>query len=214
MTFNEKLQEAFALFEAGELRAAKNIYNRLFISDLTVEEKIQVRFNYGYLLLEQQQMQDALHNYEAALHLAQHLGDKERISQAYHQIGMVYRLAENYEKALDHFKIERNYIERNFPNNQLFIAANAYETGYTNLLAENIKNAAPHLNAALTHSLKTNDPVMTACAYRGLGDLYRAQKNYEAAENAYKQSVFHFTKAQDEMGVSEVMERLLALAEG
>lgn len=208
MNFNQKLQEAFTLAEQGFIDEAKTIYRELFSSRLTDKQKVDVRFNYGYLLIENQQIIDAIINYEAALHLAQNLRDKEIIAQSYHQLGRVHRMAEQFTKAAEYFQKERRYIERNFPDHQLFLAANEYEFGYTKLMAGDLKQAKIHLDQCLQYALKSEDYVMKACAYRGLGDYYKEKNNVQKAEEMYLSSLQHFTQAKDEMGIREIEEKI------
>lgn len=213
MSFQEQLNKAFQEFEKGHLTEAEHIYEELFSRELSAKEEIQVRFNYGYYLLERKRFEEAIDNYRRTLVLAQNENNKELISQSYHQIGMVYRVMEQYDKALDQFQQEREYINRHFPDNILFLAANSYEIGYTHLLNNQLGDAKKHLDLSIRYALESGDYIMIACYYRGLGDYYGKRSNLDKAMRMYKESIAFFKQADDIKGMQEVKERVVGLGQ-
>lgn len=211
MTFRSKLNDAFQRFEDGDLKEAERIYNDLFAEELSATLEIQVRFNYGYLLVEQNKLVEALNNYQRTLDLAYHLNDKTLISQSYHQIGMVHRVFGEYVHALIYFQKERDYIDEHFSDNLLFLAANDYEMGVTNLLNNQFTRAKDYLDLSLKHALNSDDHVMIACSYRGLGDYYKASSETNNARKMYNKSIHFFMQANDQIGVKEVEEKIHTL---
>lgn len=211
MNFRSKLNNAFQRFEDGDLKEAERIYNDLFAEELSATLEIQVRFNYGYLLVEQNQFAKALKNYQRTLDLAYKLKDRTLISQSYHQIGMVYRVSGEYDNALFSFQKERYYIDKHFSDNLLFLAANEYEMGYINLLNNQFKRAKDNLDLSLRYALNSEDNVMIACSYRGQGDYYLTSSNIDKARKMYNKSIHFFKQENDQIGVKEVEEKINTL---
>lgn len=141
MTFSDRISLAFRLFEENKLTESKEVYDDLLSGSLTEKEKNALRYNYGYLLAELNQVDEAIRNYDKLLQIGKDTSDKEIISQAIHQKGMVYRLSHQYEKALEEFLKESAYINDHFSNRPLFHSANYYELGYTHLLLKEYERA-------------------------------------------------------------------------
>lgn len=208
MTFQNQLKNAFQLFEKGNLKEAEHIYQELLHKELSAKQEIQIRFNFGYLLAEQEQLEKALKNYQRVLDLSQFLNDYELILQSHHQMGMVYRVSQQYDDAFAQFQKERSYIDKYFSDNSLFLASNEYEIGLVNLLSNKFEQAKLHLDTSLEHSLKSEDDIMKACAYRGLGDYYRGISKLSEAKEMYKESLQYFKIEGDTQGIAEVEEKL------
>jgi tetratricopeptide (TPR) repeat protein len=208
MTFQTKLAQAFNLFEDGKWNKSIEIYKRLLTRPLSTDDKIKLRFGYGYPLSAAGLVEEALTNYYDLKELGERTNRNDIVSQAIHQLGMVHRQAKQYEEALEKFHKEQNFIKKQFPNNSLFIAANTYELGYTNLLLNNDEEAYRYLKESLVLSEKTKDAIMIASAHRGLGEYYLSQTNHVLAKKHFNESIRYFNKDSDHKGKQEVEELL------
>lgn len=211
MTFSDKLSLAFRLFEDGKLAESKSIYDELISESLTEKEEVALRYNYGYLLTELNQVDEAINNYDKLLEIGKDTNNKEIISQAIHQKGMVYRLSYQYEKALKEFLKEYAYINEHFLNRPLFYSANYYELGYTHLLLKEYDSANSFLKLSLEQALISKDTTMLACSYRGLGEYHQSQSEKEEARSYYEKSIKEFQSVPDDYGVEEVEELIRSL---
>lgn len=122
--------------------------------DLTIDEEIQLRDGYGYPLSEFGLIEEAIDNYSELEEIGRKLSNKELISQAIHQIGMVYRQNKQYEKVLDKFYEEKRFITEHFEHNLLFKAVTNYELGYTKLLKNYFEAAYDYLKTSLNEAVK------------------------------------------------------------
>jgi len=208
MDFDKKLNLAFEYFEGGKLNEASTLYDELLTNSTTNKEESAVRLNYGYVLAELNRLNEALENYELLESLGIKIGNKKIISQSYHQQGMVYRLAENYSKAIDLFTQERHYINAHFPLKHLFLAANNYELGYTYLLMNEFEKSNHFLHLSLDKAILTQDPIMLGSSYRGLGEYYQVINQSNKARRYFNKSLQHFTKAEDIIAVEKVKQLL------
>lgn len=90
------------------------------------------------------------------------------------------------------FEKEQKFICQYFKDNLLFRAANLYELGYTNLLLAHNGVAYSYLVDSLNAAEKTQDPIMIACAQRGLGEFYIRNKEIERARTYLEQSLSYY----------------------
>lgn len=208
MSIQEQLNRAFHLFEEKEFDASIKIYGELLQNGLSVKDEITLRYAYGYPLSEMGCVEEAIDNYSRLKELGEQENNLEIISQAIHQQGMVYRQAAQFEKALEHFLAEREMIHSHFKENKLFQSANNYELGYTHLLMGNYPEASNYLEKSLIEAKVSQDPMMIACAYRGLGEYHAGLLNKEKALNCFEESIRYFEIASDEIGAAEV-EKLI-----
>lgn len=206
MNFKNELGLAFQLFEEKKLNESKKLYEKILENQLTLEEEIQLRYGYGYPLSELGLVEEAIQNYSELEKGGREIKNKEIISQAIHQIGMVYRQNKKYEKALDKFYEEKNFIKEHFEDNLLFIAANNYEIGYTHFLRNNYEEAYNFLKQSLKIANQTEDLIMIASSQRALGEYYSKQNNYSKSIEYFEESIRNFEKASDYLGVSEVKQ--------
>jgi tetratricopeptide (TPR) repeat protein len=154
----------FKLFEEKKFIESKELYEKILDSPLTVQEEIQLRYGYSCPLSELGFVEKALEKYFELEDLGKETSNKELISQSIHQRDMVYRQNKEYSKALKKFVEEKNFIQKRSSNNHLFMAANLYEIGYTNLLKNNVKEAYHYLTKRLTVAKEIDDFIMIASA--------------------------------------------------
>lgn len=204
MNFHDEIALAFHLFEENKLNEAIKLYNSILTNRLTIAEEIQVRYAYGYPLSQLGLVEEAIENYVSLEKIGRDYNDMTIVSQATHQLGMVYRQNGQYERALGKFHEERQLIEKYFREHLLFKAANYYELGYTNLLTDKFNEAYSYLNLSLDLALKTKDLIMIACTYRALGEYYSKQNNPEKSITHFNISIQNFEQVSDSQDVLEV----------
>lgn len=208
MTIQDEISRAFQLYEEKAFHDSKVSFEKILKGEMTTAYEIQLRLLYGYPLSALGLVDKAVDNYKKMGELGKNTFRLEIESQAFHQIGMVYREAGQYPEAIDYFVQEQEMIYQHFTKNHLFLAANLYELGYTNLLLENDDVAFSFLMDSLTEAKKSKDLVMEGCAERGLGEFYLKQNEPEAARAYFEESIQSFKEAEDEIGAAEVVEML------
>ena len=208
MAIQDEISRAFQLYEEKAYYDSKTIFEETLQSEMTNADEIQLRFGYGYPLSALGLVDEAVDNYRKLGMLGENTNNHEIVSQAIHQIGMVYRESGQYQEAMTYFLQEQKMIQTHFMENHLFIAANLYELGYTHLLDGNEDLGFKYLRGCLTESYKSGDPIMQACAKRAMGEFYAKQNNLETARDYFKESIQTFNKADDEIGALEVVEML------
>lgn len=159
----------------------------------------------GYIYLYEKKYEDCLEVYQRYLHLAITEKDRENAHIAYHQLAMVYREMNDFQTALNYINKEREIIEQVFPEDDLKSSVNDYEQGYLRLKLGQIFEAKTYMQQSLDSALKTDDLIAQACAYRGLGEIYRkldSSKSYDY----FSQAIQLFDKAGDEIGAEEVRD--------
>lgn len=213
MAIQSDISHAFQQYEDKKFRESKVSFEKLLQDDMTLSNEIQLRFVYGYPLSALGLVDKAVDNYEKLGELGKQSKNLEIVVQALHQIGMVYREAEQYNKAISYFEKEQKMIHKHFIDNHLFLAANLYEMGYTLLLDGHVEVAYSFLVDSLTESEKSKDLIMKACAERGLGEFYVKQDKPVAAQAYFKASILSFKEAGDEIGATEVVELLEKLSD-
>ena len=159
----------------------------------------------GYIYLYEKKYEDCLEVYQRYLHLAITEKDRENAHIAYHQLAMVYREMNDFQTALNYINKEREIIEQVFPEDDLKSSVNDYEQGYLRLKLGQLVEAEFYMQQSLDLALKTDDLIAQACAYRGLGEIYRkldSSKSYDY----FSQAIQLFDKAGDEIGAEEVRD--------
>ena len=157
----------------------------------------------GYIYLYEKKYEDCLEVYKRYLHLAITEKDRENEHIAYHQLAMVYREMNDYQTALSYIEKEREVIEDSFSEDALKSSVNNYEQGYLRFKIGEIEKSIMYMEQSLKQALQTDDLIAQACAYRGLGEIYRkldSSKSYDYFSHAIKL----FDKAGDEIGAEEV----------
>lgn len=206
MTIQDDLSHAFQLYEEKAFQASKVQYEQILEKELTIEMEIELRFGYGYPLSALGYVDEAVANYEKLGQLGEFTERLDLVTQSLHQIGMVYREAKQYKKALTFLTEEQKLIHNHFTNNPLFLAANLYEMGYTHFLDGNDEVAYSFLVDSLVEGEKAGDLIMLACSQRALGEFYQKQAKPKAALAYFEESIEMFKEAGDEIGAAEVVQ--------
>lgn len=119
-----------------------------------------------------------------------------------HQLAMVEREEEHFQKAYDLIMTEAAIIAKHFPDDVLKTSVNLYEQGYLQFKLGNIHLAEELLQETLNLALRTDDFVNHACAYRGLAEVMLAKGDIKMAKSDVQKALACFEKAGDTVGVA------------
>ena len=204
----EKLAKAWQLFDRGEYSVSEAIY--LECLNQTSETDYE---NYSAILMGIIYTKSFTGKYDEARAYACRLlniaPNEEEKHIALHQAGMVERMAENYDEALELFLQEAEIIHTAFPEDDLRIATNLYEQAYAHMKMGDTDNAKQIMNLSLQHAEKSGDAMCIGCAYRGLGEIMSDCGNIEQANKYYKQAIEAFELTGDMIAVDEVKTMLV-----
>ena len=197
------LSKAWEMFDRGDFQGAEDLY-------LTCYEQIRPsdHENINIALMGLLYAEAFLEKYEEArkygnilLHEAQ---DEEEKHIAIHQIGMVERMAGNYERAMELFMEEAHLISFSFPDDTLRMSANFYEQGYIALKMKDYAQAEKLMLMSLECAIKAKDEMCMGCAFRGMGELMEAVGNRASAIGYFRKAIAAFTTAGDWVAVEEM----------
>ncbi len=197
--------KAFILLDENKAMEAKKYILSINFEELSFEDKFTYLNTLGYVLCELKEFNQARENYQKYLDMAIDTDNKENKHIAYHQFAMVERLDSNFTKAYQYIEQESEIINKYFQNDVLKLAVNEYEKGYISFKLGNIEQAKLFMQTSLNHALKTNDEVAKACAYRGLGEIYKDENSITANKN-FDKAYEIFIDIGDEIGAKEVLE--------
>ena len=195
------MNQAWELLFEGKIEEAKKLVSETFSLETCKDYSLLNLL--GYIKLFEKDYKEALLIYQKYLEIAISSQDKENEHIGYHQLAMVYREMNDYQTALNYIDKEREIIEKSFPEDALKFSVNNYEQGYLRLKLGQLVEAEFYMQQSLDSALKTDDLIAQACAYRGLGEIYRkldSSKSYDYFSHAIKL----FDKAGDEIGAEEV----------
>lgn len=203
----EKIEEAWRLFDIGEFVASDEIYQECLSEVNKDDYGIYSSVLMGLIYTQSfQEKYDEARNY--AKQLIEIVPNEEELHIALHQAGMVERMAGQYEKAMELFCQEEAVIHRMFPDDDLRIAANLYELAYVNMKRGSLDLAEQVMMSSLEHAKKAKDAMCIGCAYRGLGEIMNVSERMELARDYYAYAIKAFEDAGDEIAVTEVLELL------
>lgn len=195
------MDKAWELLFEGKINEAKQLVQAEFC--LATCKDYSLLNLMGYIYLYEKKYEDCLEVYKRYLHLAITEKDRENEHIAYHQLAMVYCEMNDYQTALSYIEKEREVIEDSFSEDALKSSVNNYEQGYLRFKIGKIEKSIMYMEQSLKQALQTDDLIAQACAYRGLGEIYRkldSSKSYDYFSHAIKL----FDKAGDEIGAEEV----------
>ena len=195
------MDKAWELLFEGKINEAKQLVQAEFC--LATCKDYSLLNLMGYIYLYEKKYEHCLEVYQRYLHLAITEKDRENEHIAYHQLAMVYREMNDYQTALSYIEKEREVIEDSFSEDALKSSVNNYEQGYLRFKIGEIEKSIMYMEQSLKQALQTDDLIAQACAYRGLGEIYRkldSSKSYDYFSHAIKL----FDKAGDEIGAEEV----------
>ena len=195
------MNQAWELLFEGKIEEAKQLVQAEF--SLATCKDYSLLNLMGYIYLYEKKYEDCLEVYKRYLYLAITEKDRENEHIAYHQLAMVYREMNDYQTALNYINKEREVIEDSFLEDALKSSVNNYEQGYLRFKIGEIEKSIMYMEQSLMQALQTDDLIAQACAYRGLGEIYRkldSSKSYDY----FSHSIKLFDKAGDEIGAEEV----------
>lgn len=206
MPLQQLLENAFQAFDEDRLGEAETLYRhsltRIPVTD--GETYRNARHMLAFVMSHQQAFDDARQIYQDLLADAHQRQDLMAISVNLHQLGMVERLASQYEQASRFFEAERQHLLQHLPDFSLGLSANAYERGYLQLLLGHPAVAESILQESLKFAEVANDAICTACALRGLGEVYIIQRDKDRAQACLSRSAALFRQQGDKKAVAEV----------
>ena len=195
------MEQAWQLFMEGKIEQAKKLVEPDFSVETCTDYHLLNLM--GYIYLEEKNYNDSLKIYQRYIDLARSENDLENEHIGYHQLAMVYRDLGEFQKALLYINLEMEIIQNNFPDDALKFSINYYEQGFLHLKLGELEHSENYMQKSLDFSLKTVDFIAQACAYRGMGEIYLAQKS-DKAQDYFYQSIQLFEKAEDKIGADEV----------
>lgn len=199
----EQLNAAFDLMDKGRLDEALEVLEGLTVSD-SDDAYYSYLSTYGYVYTAKKEFRKALASYQTYLDKAIKEADDREQQVAHHQLCMVYRQQGDYGAAMAELEKERAIIERAFPEDDLVWSVHLYEFGYVSYLMGQQDPAEEAMRKSLEFSLKTDDVIAQACAYRGLGEILSDARHLNQARHL-------FDLAGDEIGCQEIDDLLAQL---
>ncbi len=201
----EMISEAWALFDDKKYDEARDLYRKCYEEMTADDAATESSILMGLIYVE-----SFSGNYDLARDYANKLldsaSDDEDKHICLHQLGMVERMAENYETALSVFVYEESIIKAAFPDGHDRLSANMYEQGYVNYKMGNLSNATKLMEKAVMLGKQSGDATCLACAYRGMGEILVASGNRAQAKKYFQKSIEEFRLAEDYKGIQEVEE--------
>ena len=206
----EKLNEAFALFDQGRLNEAEHLYNECLnvVEDRDADEYAQILHGLGYVKAAQKNYDAARERYSELIDLAITNGQEMDHCVAVHQLGMVERMASCYEKAEQMFQLEAKLLKEYGIASVLSWSTNYYEQGYVALMQNKMELAEKFMKESLNFAKESADDVCLGCAYRGLGEFYVANNQETLAKESFQNSLEAFERANAVMAIQEIKELL------
>ena len=195
------MNQAWELLFEGKIDEAKQLVQAEF--SLATCKDYSLLNLMGYIYLYEKKYEDCLEIYQRYLHLAITEKNRENEHIAYHQLAMVYREMNDFQTALSYIEKEREVIEQDFSGDYLKYSVNDYEQGYLRLKLGQLVEAEFYMQQSLDSALETDDLIAQACAYRGLGEIYR-KLDSSKCHDCFSHAIQLFDKAGDEIGAEEV----------
>ncbi|GAA4007165.1 tetratricopeptide repeat protein [Deinococcus rubellus] len=124
-----------------------------------------------------------------------------------HQLGMVERMAGEWNAALECFQEEAELIAT-LGDSPLPVSANAYELGTVWQALGEAQKAREYFEQAVQAQQASGDLVALGCGERGLGDWYAAQDERSKATAHWQAALEAFSEAGDAKAVQDVKEQL------
>lgn len=138
-----------------------------------------------------------------ATQLARHLGNLNAVADVHIDIGNVYLNSFNYLKALSEFIEAAKILDslKTNPKSQMTAYANI---GNVQLLLENYDKSIEYINKAIVISKEIEYDLGTGFCYKTLGRIYRKQKQFELATEAYQESLSIYTSLDNKFQIAEI----------
>lgn len=197
-----KLQQRFT-------EAAALVQQALQVIAENDPERAHAYFILGTLALDEMAYDRAIEQFERALHIRQQQGDPRRIARCYRGLGTAYfsrgdyqQAIENTEKAIALFTTVDDISEKAVA--MMNIGAMYLQLGENHRALLRFRDVEPILR-------QTSDKVHLAMLYNNIGYGFQQLANWEAALNAYEQSVIYWRAVGDVEGLVNVLDGLGAV---
>ncbi|WP_247947838.1 tetratricopeptide repeat protein [Streptococcus constellatus] len=194
----EQLQKAWQALFDGQYHLAKQLVYQIEQDNYsTLNLKAYIALEEKDFALARQFLKD---------YYAQAVSEKNLEEQhiGLHQLAMVEREEEHFQKAYDLIMTEAAIIIEHFPGDVLKKSVNLYEQGYLQFKLGNIHLAEELLQETLNLALQTDDLVNHACAYRALAEVMLAKRDIKRAKLHVQKALACFEKAGDGVGATEL----------
>ena len=196
----EQLQKAWQALFDGQYQLAKQLVSQIDQDNYsTLNLKAYIALEEKDFALARQFLKD---------YYAQAVSEKNLEEQhiGLHQLAMVEREEEHFQKAYDLIMTEAEIITDHFPDDLLKKSVNLYEQGYLQFKLGNICLAEELLQATLNLALQTDDLINHACAYRALAEVMLAKKDINMAKSYVQQALTCFEEAGDRVGATDLKD--------
>lgn len=194
----EQLQKVWQALFDGQYQLAKQLVSQIEQDNYsTLNLKAYIALEEKNFALARQFLKD---------YYAQAMSEKNLEEQhiGLHQLAMVEREEEHFQKAYDLIMTEAAIITEHFPDDVLKKSVNLYEQGYLQFKLGNIHLAEELLQETLNLALQTDDLVNHACAYRALAEVMLAKRDIKRAKLHAQKALACFEKAGDGVGATEL----------
>lgn len=194
----EQLQKAWQALFDGQYQLAKQLVSQIDQDNYsTLNLKAYIALEEKDFALARQFLKD---------YYAQAVSEKNLEEQhiGLHQLAMVEREEEHFQKAYDLIMVEAEIITDHFSDDLLKKSVNLYEQGYLQFKLGNICLAEELLQATLNLALQTDDLINHACAYRALAEVMLAKKDINMGKSYVQQALTCFEEAGDRVGATDL----------
>ena len=196
----EQLQKAWQALFDGQYQLTKQLVSQIDQDNYsTLNLKAYIALEEKDFALARQFLKD---------YYAQAVSEKNLEEQhiGLHQLAMVEREEEHFQKAYDLIMVEAEIITDHFPDDLLKKSVNLYEQGYLQFKLGNICLAEELLQATLNLALQTDDLINHACAYRALAEVMLAKKDINMGKSYVQQALTCFEEAGDRVGATDLKD--------
>ncbi|MES9545209.1 hypothetical protein [Streptococcus intermedius] len=196
----EQLQKAWQALFDGQYQLTKQLVSQIDQDNYsTLNLKAYIALEEKDFALARQFLKD---------YYAQAVSEKNLEEQhiGLHQLAMVEREEEHFQKAYDLIMVEAEIITDHFSDDLLKKSVNLYEQGYLQFKLGNICLAEELLQATLNLALQTDDLINHACAYRALAEVMLAKKDINMGKSYVQQALTCFEEAGDRVGATDLKD--------
>ena len=206
-SIQDMISEAWSLFDNKRYDDSRAVYNECYSmldkDDVLLESSILMGLIYVESFSE---------NFDKAREYANKLVGMAQSNEDrhiyLHQLGMVERMAQNYDTALSIFCDEESIILEYFPDDYGSLSANMYEQGYVMSKKGICDEATRLMDRAISFAEKSEVPMCEGCAYRGMGEIYVVAGEKNTAKEYFMKAIQSFTKAEDQIAVNEIKDMI------
>lgn len=205
-----KLKNALNAFEQGHLKQAEILYLQC-LDKMTDKDTVvykQALHGLSFVKVEMEQLTDASELYSQLLKIAEQEGNKEEEAIVLHQLGIIYRMDANLDKAISYFKQEQSIYETLQGDFHLELSANYFEQGMTYNAIGSLKKSRELMEIALAEAKLAKDQMVIGYVYRALGDNSVKDNNISEALENFAKAQEAFQNEGAESALRDLKERI------